>query len=99
MRRPLAYARGTVPATQCTCFDLWKTFNNLVFRVVNTALTKYSSILIHRRGRRGTQRESGLHSPLRPSAPSAVEPKIDNFVNVVVNSPETKFFSVLTEKA
>src|SRR5262245_49900461 len=68
-----------------------KTLNNPVSRAVNTALTKYSSALIHRRGRRGTQRESGLLSPLRTSATSAVEPKIDNFVNAVLRPSSNKF--------
>jgi len=60
-----------------------------------TALTKYSSTLIHRRGRRGTQSESGLLSPLRTSATSAVEPKIDNLVNTVFSALETKCLNVL----
>jgi hypothetical protein len=51
--------------------------------IFSTVLTKYSSALIHRRGRRGTQRERGLLSPLRTSATSAIEPKIDNFVNTI----------------
>src|SRR5215813_10476640 len=68
-----------------TChMPLDKTPNNLVSGVMNTALTKYSGALIHRRGRRGTQRESGILSPLRTSATSAVEPKIDNLVNAVM---------------
>jgi hypothetical protein len=52
--------------------------------MASTVLTKYFSALIHRRGRRGTQRESSLLSPLRASVTSAVEPKIDNFVNTVL---------------
>jgi hypothetical protein len=47
---------------------------------LSTVLTKNSSALIQRRG---TQRESGSLSPLRTSATSAVEPKIDNFVNTI----------------
>src|SRR5262245_26781271 len=49
---------------------------------------------LNRRGRRGTQRESGLLSPLRASATFAVEPKIDNFVNTILNASQS---SVETE--
>src|SRR5262245_9304697 len=59
--------------------------NTVAERRLSTVLTKYSIALINRRGRRGTQRKSGLLSPLRASATSAVEPKIDNFVNAVLS--------------